>query len=80
MFASLHTASIATGRVSTVGSVPRLLTLVRAAFAAHHQRQFLARLDDRTLADIGLTRNEALAEATRPMWDLPANWPSRGLA
>ena len=79
MFASLHTASLATRRVTTVGSIPRLLSVVSVALAAHRQRQFLARLDDRTLADIGLTRDQAVAEATRPMWDLPSNWPSRNL-
>lgn len=72
MFASLHTATLATRRVQTVGSAPRLLTLVHAAIAAHRQRQALARLDDRTLADLGLTRDAALAEANRPLWDIPA--------
>jgi len=80
MFASLHTATLATRRVSSAGSAPRLLSLVRSALAAHRQRQFLARLDDRTLADIGLTRDEALTEAERPMWDIPANWRGRILA
>ncbi len=77
MFASLHTAKLATGRVQSVGSIPRLVAFVRAATLARHQRAFLARLDDRTLADIGLTRDQALSEASRPMWDLPANWPNR---
>ncbi|WP_435530891.1 DUF1127 domain-containing protein [Pseudotabrizicola alkalilacus] len=80
MFASLHTATIATRRVQSAGSAPRLLTLVRSALAAHRQRQFLARLDDRTLADIGLTRDQAVTEAERPMWDIPANWNGRILA
>lgn len=71
MFASLHTATLATRQVQSVGSTPRLMTLVHAALAAHRQRQFLARIDDRTLADIGLTRSDALAEADRPFWDLP---------
>ena len=77
MFASLHTATLATGRVQATGSTSRLMTLLSAAFAAYRQRQVLARLDDRTLADIGLTRAEATAEAARPAWDLPANWPTR---
>ena len=80
MFASLHTATIATRRVQSAGSAPRLLSLVHRALAAHRQRQFLARLDDRTLADIGLTRDQALTEADRPMWDIPANWNGRILA
>jgi hypothetical protein len=31
-------------------------------------------LDDRLLADIGLTRSEALSEAGRAPWDAPAHW------
>lgn len=72
MFASLHTAQVATRQLRRVGSTPRLMTLVLAALAAHRQRQHLARLDDRTLADIGLTRDQALAETGRPVWDIPA--------
>ncbi|GEM_PF-777222 len=79
MFASLHTATIATGRVQAAGSAPRLLSLVRAALAAHSQRQSLVRLDDRTLADIGINRADALAEAARPLWDVPAPWVQRNL-
>lgn len=77
MFASLHTAELATGRVRSVGSFPRLGAFVRSALVVRRQRKFLARLDDRTLDDIGLTRDLAIQEATRPMWDLPANWPQR---
>ena len=42
--------------------------------ALWRQRRALARLDDRALADIGVTRAEALAEAARPVWDVPATW------
>ena len=80
MFASLHSATLATRRVQSAGRAPRLLTLLRTALAARHQRQFLARLDDRTLADIGLTRDQALTEADRPLWDIPSNWNGRILA
>ena len=80
MFASLHTAELATGRVRSVGSIPRLTAFVRAALSARRQRHFLARLDDRTLYDIGLTRDEAIREATRPMWDLPENRFGRAVA
>ncbi|WP_050927595.1 DUF1127 domain-containing protein [Aestuariivita boseongensis] len=37
-------------------------------------RRQLKSLDDRALADIGLTRREADAEAARPVWDVPATW------
>ena len=38
------------------------------------QRRALARLDDRALKDIGVTRQDAQAEAARPLWDAPDNW------
>ena len=37
-------------------------------------RRQLRALDDHALADIGLSRAEAEAEASRPIWDVPANW------
>ena len=33
------------------------------------QRRQLRTMDEHTLADIGLTRQEALTESRRPMWD-----------
>ncbi|WP_170460446.1 DUF1127 domain-containing protein [Ruegeria arenilitoris] len=45
--------------------------------AAAHQRRELARLDDRALQDIGITRSEALTEASRPFWDAPETWRKR---
>lgn len=38
------------------------------------QRRRLARLDDAALRDLGLTREEALREARRPVWDVPDHW------
>jgi uncharacterized protein YjiS (DUF1127 family) len=35
------------------------------------QRRHLAELDERMLRDIGLRREDALAEARRPFWDAP---------
>ncbi|WP_281857829.1 DUF1127 domain-containing protein [Litoreibacter halocynthiae] len=40
----------------------------------YRQRRALAALDDSRLADIGLSRLEADAEASRPVWDAPAYW------
>ncbi|EEE37660.1 conserved domain protein [Rhodobacteraceae bacterium KLH11] len=48
----------------------RLLNMLSLA----RQRRALARLDDRALADIGLSRSEAQTEAARPIWDTPDNW------
>ena len=40
--------------------------------SAVESRRRLASMDDRMLADIGITRVEALREAARPPWDLVA--------
>ncbi len=45
-----------------------------AALAARAQRKALSELDDCALQDIGLSRREADIEASRPLWDVPANW------
>jgi uncharacterized protein YjiS (DUF1127 family) len=50
--------------------LPRLADMLELA----RQRRALARLDDARLEDIGLTREEALSEARRPVWDVPAHW------
>ncbi|MFN6979925.1 MAG: DUF1127 domain-containing protein [Gemmobacter sp.] len=61
-------------------AIAALWSTVRAALALRRQRDHLARLDDRLLADIGLTREAALCEARRRLWDVPAHWqePCRG--
>lgn len=38
------------------------------------ERQLLLRLDASQLDDIGLNRDQANAEAARPIWDVPATW------
>lgn len=40
----------------------------------YKQRRALARMDDSQLKDLGLSRNEAMEEAKRSIWDAPANW------
>ena len=42
--------------------------------ALAQSRRALARLDDRLLRDIGLTREDAEAELARPPWDAPSHW------
>lgn len=41
---------------------------LRAAVQRSAGRRALARLDDRLLRDVGLTRDEAEAEAGKPFW------------
>lgn len=74
MFASLHTARIATRGVQAGGSLQRLVARFNSALAARRQRRALAHLDTHLLSDVGLTAEEARIEATRPLWDVPSNW------
>ncbi|MCG7519286.1 DUF1127 domain-containing protein [Ruegeria sp. Ofav3-42] len=50
------------------------LSSLWGALALQRQRQSLARLDDRALEDIGITREQAEAEAARFVWDAPDFW------
>jgi uncharacterized protein YjiS (DUF1127 family) len=59
---------------SGVTRAPSVLRRLRKALALHHSRRGLGRLDDHLLADIGLTREEAERETSRPVWDVPLHW------
>lgn len=50
-----------------------LLARLALALSLGRQRAHLARLDDRLLRDIGISRAQAEAEAARG-WDAPAHW------
>jgi uncharacterized protein YjiS (DUF1127 family) len=52
----------------------RLRALIAGRIALARSRRGLRRLDDHLLRDIGLTRQEAEAEATRAVWDAPSHW------
>ncbi len=81
MFASIHTSALTLSRVQR-RSGPGIFARLRAAFVLAGQRHQLAQLDDVLLADIGLTRDEALREArrspfddgARAPWDAPYHW------
>ncbi len=51
-----------------------LLSRITHAFDVHRSRARLAQLDAHLLADIGLDRGAAEAEANRPIWDAPTHW------
>jgi hypothetical protein len=71
MFADYgHTAT----RPSILSSLLGALPYLRIAPVVAASRARLGQMDDAMLADIGLTRGAALAEAARPIWDVPANW------
>jgi uncharacterized protein YjiS (DUF1127 family) len=53
--------------LSLLGSLNRLIQL-------HAGRQALARLEGHLLSDVGLDRDQAVAEARRPIWDVPQTW------
>lgn len=50
------------------------LRIVRNLGAIQRQRKNLGKLDQAALDDIGVTRAQADAEASKPVWDVPANW------
>ncbi|QFT73738.1 DUF1127 domain-containing protein [Ruegeria sp. THAF33] len=51
-----------------------LVSLISQAFELSRQRRNLAKLDAAVLDDIGVTREEASAEAKRFFWDAPQFW------
>lgn len=53
-----------------------LFAFAARAAAVSRQRAALRRLDDQALFDLGLSRAEADAEASRPFWDVPQTWRS----
>lgn len=42
--------------------------------ATSRQRRTLASLEDHLLEDIGISRQEAMKEATKAPWDAPRSW------
>ncbi len=59
---------------STRTAVPHrisLLSLIARMIRVRSERIALSKLDRAALADLGLTHDEALKEANRPLWDLP---------
>ena len=55
-------------------ATPALLALMTQLPALWRQRRALRALDAGQLADLGLTRAQADAEAARPVWDVPTAW------
>ncbi|MCP5039017.1 MAG: DUF1127 domain-containing protein [Rhodobacteraceae bacterium] len=62
-------------------SIPRtrqnrmaVVSWISLALKASHTRRALKALDADLLDDIGLSREEARQEATKPIWDVPSYW------
>lgn len=56
------------------GWLARAWRRINRVASVRAQRRALAVLDDRMLADVGLTRAQALRECERAVWDSPAHW------
>jgi uncharacterized protein YjiS (DUF1127 family) len=61
---SKHSTATTSGR----NPVGRLLSVWQQRIRSRRQMRELCRMDDRTLADIGLTRAQVVYEASRPFW------------
>ena len=67
----MYTAATTTHRpVRSRGALSGL----RGALDCWRSRRALGRLDAERLADLGIDRASARAEAARPPWDVPATW------
>ena len=56
------------GAASSNFSVSALARLVHAMLTRQRTRKALAELQDQHLADVGISREQALAEAVKPFW------------
>ncbi len=50
------------------------LGMLVTAFSIWRERRHLAALDDAMLTDIGKSRQDAVTEASRAVWDAPNRW------
>lgn len=70
---SIHATPLA-GRTHSPGlhqGLGRVWRQLRRWWQLAEQRRALARLDERTLLDLGLSRADAIRESERPFWDDP---------
>ena len=65
-----HVVAIGTAASPRRSIFARLTSMLKV----RAERRRLAELDDAILRDIGLSRDDALQEALRPMWDVPPRW------
>ncbi len=61
-------------RVTSMAPKNRAVFSIFAILGLARQRRQLAKLEAHLLADIGVTKDAAISEATRPIWDVPAHW------
>jgi uncharacterized protein YjiS (DUF1127 family) len=63
----------AIGRHVTSGQPTTLFARLSTLLSVWEERRTLASLDERTLADLGLSKADVEREATRSMFDIPCN-------
>ncbi|MEL6748339.1 MAG: DUF1127 domain-containing protein [Pseudomonadota bacterium] len=68
---STHSATPTDRHLGLVRRAKAVLHRAQEILAVAHERKHLGQLDDRTLADIGVTRAQADFEAQRPFWEAP---------
>ncbi len=71
---TMTNTNCATASHATVAPRISVLAKLMQARGLWRQRQQLKSLDKAILKDIGVTRDEALREAERSIWDAPASW------
>ncbi len=62
------------GRAAEPGLWLRLRGRLALMAALRRQRRALAEMDETRLADLGISPDEARAEAARAAWDVPGHW------
>jgi uncharacterized protein YjiS (DUF1127 family) len=66
--ATLSRATFASRLAGMVKCLARMAKCLARADRRYRQRRVLAELDDRLLADIGVSRGEAERECRKPLW------------
>lgn len=69
---STNTSAFISGAVSA--RRPGLLKTVTNMVQLYKERRVLAGLDAAALADIGISYEDAMNEASRTVWDAPDHW------
>ena len=75
-FNAIHQIAAGSTAAQAPASGPTLLRRLQIALTVRRQRKALLSLDDRMLADVGLSQADVYREAHRPFMDLP-NLPGR---
>ncbi|MBQ2261162.1 MAG: DUF1127 domain-containing protein [Loktanella sp.] len=64
----------ATQSCALPASRPSIFLRILQAMSLSRERRDLRELEPHLLDDIGITRQDALDEADKPVWDVPRHW------